>query len=512
MAELVDRYIEQLKQLLPPGSAYSRDPGAVSEAVLGAIADELVAVHNRAQDVIDESDPRTTEELITDWERVLGLPDCVDLEETLEGRRNAVVGKLVAIGGQSRQYFIDIAAAVGYEITIDEFGPFRVSVSAVSEQLMDEGWWFTWRVNGPSTGQTHFRAGLNRAGDPLTESGEELLECRIRNLKPAHTVALFAYVPLLYIDFTLPLHGSVELSYTRTGPKGYFDSSGALQMAAANLWPLDYDPDALTASGRSIFPARTNYFLNSLAPVTQTVDLTGELEGMYTVAVTGSGSAEVAANTAIGSGFGAATEGSPVTFTMDTAGTVDVTIVGSVDACQLEGVSEGWPTPIIETEGVAVTRGNENATIPVLGDYWDAAGSTITIRAVTADGLEQNDQALFVMQGAAGEQIYIGRDQADGRLRVIIDAGGVNQASGTTAPVPDATEFIISVRVSEDNIGISMNGSDVAVDSLATIPVVTNAKIGEFAGLGTYWNGVFKSLRIEPTARSDAGLIELSSI
>ena len=65
-----DDYIRLLSALLPPGPAWSaRDP-----AIAGA-APSLTRVHQRADALMRELDPRTTTELINRWERLCGLPD-----------------------------------------------------------------------------------------------------------------------------------------------------------------------------------------------------------------------------------------------------------------------------------------------------------------------------------------------------------------------------------------------------------------------------------------------------
>jgi uncharacterized protein YmfQ (DUF2313 family) len=38
-----------------------------------------------------------------------------------------------------------------------------------------------------------FRAGLSAAGERLRTWGNDTLECKLNQLKPAHTIALFAY-------------------------------------------------------------------------------------------------------------------------------------------------------------------------------------------------------------------------------------------------------------------------------------------------------------------------------
>jgi uncharacterized protein YmfQ (DUF2313 family) len=188
-------YREQLKQLLPPGQAFPRDPGTTLHDLLDGMSLELARVDARASILPLEANPSSTSELLSDWERAVGLPDkCAgELEETLQGRRNALIAKLSATGGQSAQYFIDISAALGYTVTIEEFRPFRAGRSAAGDALTNGDWVFAWRVRVPSVTAIPFKAGLSVAGESLRTWGNSALECKINQLKPAHTIALFGY-------------------------------------------------------------------------------------------------------------------------------------------------------------------------------------------------------------------------------------------------------------------------------------------------------------------------------
>lgn len=185
-------YLAQLQALLPRGAAWLREQTATLTMLLYALADEFARVDGRSFDLLEEADPRTTYELLPEWEFDYGLPDpCTGQLETIQQRREALVTKVTMIGGQSRQYFIDLAARLGFEITITEFEPFTVG-STVDEPICDEAWRWTWMVNAPEVRVIEFTAesGVNEA---LQTWGNELLECAITRLKPAHTNVLFAY-------------------------------------------------------------------------------------------------------------------------------------------------------------------------------------------------------------------------------------------------------------------------------------------------------------------------------
>ncbi|MES6459323.1 putative phage tail protein, partial [Cutibacterium acnes] len=86
----------------------------------------------------------------------------------------------------------EVARALGYVVTIEEFRPFRVG-SRVGGRLYDEPWHHAWQITAPNTHMTYFRAGQSRVGERLRAWGNQALECRINQLKPAHTVVIFAY-------------------------------------------------------------------------------------------------------------------------------------------------------------------------------------------------------------------------------------------------------------------------------------------------------------------------------
>lgn len=188
-------YLEQLKTLLPPGQAFPREAGTTLHNLLDGMAIELARVDGRGESLPIEANPASTNELLSDWERVAGLPDkCAGvLEETLQGRRNALLTKLASTGGQSAAYFIGLAASLGYTVTIEQFKPFRAGMSVAGDPLTNGPWVFTWLVRAPGVTITEFRAGLSAAGERLRTWGNDTLECKLNQLKPAHTIALFAY-------------------------------------------------------------------------------------------------------------------------------------------------------------------------------------------------------------------------------------------------------------------------------------------------------------------------------
>lgn len=113
-----DAYARQLRELLPPGAAFSPEDDSEISATLQALAQELARVDARGVDLINESDPRTANETITDWERVLKLPDdrVTVIPATLAERQIAITQKYANRGGQNVDFFVKLCALCGYTL------------------------------------------------------------------------------------------------------------------------------------------------------------------------------------------------------------------------------------------------------------------------------------------------------------------------------------------------------------------------------------------------------------
>jgi uncharacterized protein YmfQ (DUF2313 family) len=179
MARTATEYLNLLKSLLPKGKAWTREVTSILHQFLFGEADELARVDARSDVLLSERDSRTVNELLPEYEEELGLPDdCSEAAETIEERRRAVNTKVLSLGGQHPQYYIDLALAVGSVIKIIEYITPRFHFSIVTD------------------GRTivEFICGSSESGDPLTFIPPAVyLECIINRLKPAHTVANFVY-------------------------------------------------------------------------------------------------------------------------------------------------------------------------------------------------------------------------------------------------------------------------------------------------------------------------------
>jgi uncharacterized protein YmfQ (DUF2313 family) len=189
-------YQGQLQQLMPVGLAWSRAPDGPNVRLVAGMADELARIDARALDLcLREFYAPYTRELLPEWELEYGLPDeCRTLGETLDQRIEDLLEKIRARGGQSIAYYTSLLAALGIEITVTEFTPFRAGMSRCGDRLYDRKWHDVWLVTAPTARIWRFRAGRNAVGERLRFWQENsFIECVINKLKPAQTYVIFGY-------------------------------------------------------------------------------------------------------------------------------------------------------------------------------------------------------------------------------------------------------------------------------------------------------------------------------
>lgn len=181
-----------LKTLLPSASYDPAGPAISAQlGAEGAALDDALAAGLR---VLAAITPDGDTQLLPDWERVYGLPDAclADVESSVSSRVAAVIDKIRRGGGLSRQFFIDLATALGHTISITEFSPHTVS-SPVTELLYDTDSQFYWQVSLATDTPPRPITVLDSVTTPLVVYQTGLLECLLQKLKPAHTELLFAY-------------------------------------------------------------------------------------------------------------------------------------------------------------------------------------------------------------------------------------------------------------------------------------------------------------------------------
>lgn len=188
-------YLWQFQRLLPRGRIWHRGWGTVQAEQLLTLMPTWARIHASANALVGDVFPCSTVGMLPEWEASLGLPDpCTGPLPTIQQRTAAVCGKFAARGGQSREYFIHLAASLGYQIEINTFKPFYASQGRAGDRLYDEAWAFAWQVTVLASDTiTYFRVGESAAGEPLEDWGHNLLECELSNYAPAHSTIIWGY-------------------------------------------------------------------------------------------------------------------------------------------------------------------------------------------------------------------------------------------------------------------------------------------------------------------------------
>jgi len=172
------------------------------------------------------------------------------------------------------------------------------------------------------------------------------------------------------------------------------DSGGNWTSFAANQ-------PRITNLGLLVEEARTNLFLNSQAPATQTITVANG--SVYTVSVYGN-----ATLTLSGAATGTVTQGNPLTFTASTT-SLTVTVSGAGGSFQNAQVELGaWATSPIVTAGASATRAIDDVRltkVPTIGASYSftvwgipqspPADAANQIAAGVSDGTQNNVACLY---------------------------------------------------------------------------------------------------------------------
>jgi uncharacterized protein YmfQ (DUF2313 family) len=189
-------YLQLLKSLLPPGKAWTSERNSSFEKILIAVADELTRIQNRTTHLLKELNPFQTQEMITDWERLLGLPnECTGPTSllTFQARKKLVNTFYTMSGGNTSEYLVELIKNFGFDIEISEYKPFKSGYSSSGDPISNGNWRYAFQVRTLDAPVFRFSSGQNTSGDPLVEATNELIKCIINDNKPAHTIAIFTF-------------------------------------------------------------------------------------------------------------------------------------------------------------------------------------------------------------------------------------------------------------------------------------------------------------------------------
>jgi len=237
-------------------------------------------------------------------------------------------------------------------------------------------------------------------------------------------------------------------------------------------------PRITPTNGLLLEQSTNNFLLNSGAPVTQT---TGSLStSTYCLWVIGTGSAAITAGTATITGAGTATAGTFVVFNVTVAGTVTVTVTGSLTRFQLEQTAV--PTSYVPTTGVTASRAAESCTVAT-GAWFNAAASTIMAEARLVNSTSQSPVVLCMDDGTVTNRFFINCGTALHANMQVTNAG--SSTNNTTAnSMAIGNVFKMAGSISSVGIGAALLGvATTARTALPAggVPVVNTLRVGFIA-------------------------------
>lgn len=192
MARSVEHYQQALLAHLPKGDAWPRDLDSELGKMMCGAAEEFTRIEKRSEDLLNESHPSQVFELFDETEKQYGLPDhCLGDDPAFQKRRATLIQKYQMLGGQSREFFIAVAAALGYAITITEYQE-RLCGDQFGDEFGAPDCNFIWQVNAQQTNYSERYCG-DSFGSPYRAWGNQQLECVLNALVHSHRHIIYRY-------------------------------------------------------------------------------------------------------------------------------------------------------------------------------------------------------------------------------------------------------------------------------------------------------------------------------
>jgi len=147
-------FLSAILNLLPEGAAWAKFSGSNMYTALRALMRVYRRVSGRVTDYFSEAFVPTTNEMLPEWEATLGIVP--NDNETIAERQANATAKFIEVGGQSVEYFENVANSFGYTVTIVENTNFRCGTNSSVDLIPAENYVFYWHVvaNSSANGST----------------------------------------------------------------------------------------------------------------------------------------------------------------------------------------------------------------------------------------------------------------------------------------------------------------------------------------------------------------------
>jgi hypothetical protein len=302
--------------------------------------------------------------------------------------------------------------------------------------------------------------------------------------------------------------GRELVTFTRASNAGQINGAGAWETAGNDVPRFHHDPVTGQCLGLLVEEQRINLLLNSATLSTQSVTSAATA---YTLSFYGTGTVTLSGTSTAGPLVGTASnQRVSLTFT-PTAGTLTLTVSGSVTNANLEAGS--FATSWIPTTGTSATR---SADIPTItgtafsGWFNQGQGSLYYRAALGGIGSQNYIAALDAGAGFANSHTAY---CTSGTPRYDVFVSSVAQSQLTPAPatsVSAGTAFDFAYAYAANDFSASRSGGAVSTDAAGTPPSISRLVIGS-NGTTFHANGPISRLVFWPQRLPDAALRALTA-
>lgn len=198
----IEEHTNSLVAYLPGGELFDakNEYGSTLRNLFAGLAYEMKRVDDLMNAVSVEHDIRCTENLITEWESALGIPDsCFPGTGSIETRRSHVLIKLASLGVSTAKGFIDLAALFGFKALIPSaatYAVFPLAFPAAFYQYAQDARFTMLIYLDSGVAPEVFPFEATKFPIPFFSSISNIIECLFRKLAPANVIVKFVYTDL----------------------------------------------------------------------------------------------------------------------------------------------------------------------------------------------------------------------------------------------------------------------------------------------------------------------------
>lgn len=155
-----------------------------------------------------------------------------------------------------------------------------------------------------------------------------------------------------------------------------------------------------------------------------------------------------------------------------------------------------FPTSVVPTSTVAVTRAIDAVNVNTLSPWFNSAAGTLYAIVSTFDTNTGGFPRAFALSdGTASNTVILSRNASLSRARMTASVGGVSQvASNTTNTWAVSSVVKTALAYETNNYAIVLSGDGVITDTLGAVPTITTMRIGGDTTATNTLNGHIKQL------------------